>query len=163
MASGRATYNVHLGNEWRRVAIALKEIDRTLPDKLRKGLREAAKPAAEDAKQRVLALPVRGVKHSGLRGRVARGVGIQAGVGRGLGVRIVTGMRDPQQRKLPEYLDDKRGWRHPVYGNRHVWVHQSTGGSWFRETIAEHRPQIERDVTQVLDDAAETVAAAGRG
>ncbi|MCX4912805.1 hypothetical protein [Streptomyces sp. NBC_00687] len=163
MTADRVTYNVRLGDEWRRVAVALREVDSSFPGKLRRDLREAAKPAAEDAKRNVLALPVHGRKHSGLRGRVARGVTIQAGIARGLGVRIVTGMRDPQEKALPGYLDDKRGWRHPVFGNRHEWVHQSTGGSWFRETIVDHRPQIERDVRQVLDDAAETIAAAGRG
>lgn len=163
MAADRVTYNVRLGDEWRRVAVALREIDSGFPGKLRRELREAVKPAAEDAKRNVLAIPTRGAKHSGLRGRVARGVAIQAGVARGLGVRIVTGMKDPQERPLPGYLDDNRGWRHPVFGNRHNWVHQSTGGSWFRETIVEHKPQIQRDVQQVLDDAAETIAAASRG
>lgn len=163
MASRAATYNVHIGDEWRRVGIALREVDKSLPDKLRKAMRDAAKPAAEDAKRRVRALPVHGRKHTGLRAKVARGVDIQAGVGRGLGVRIVTGMANPQERKLPLYLDDQRGWRHPVFGNRHIWVKQTTGGSWFRSTIAEHRPQMEHDLAKVLEEAANTIANAGRG
>ncbi len=163
MASRAATYNVRLGDEWRRVGIALRDVDRNLPEEVRKALRDAARPAAEDAKRRVRAIPVHGRKHSGLRSRVARGVQVQAGVSRGLGVRIVTGMAKPSERKLPLYLDDPRGWRHPVFGNRHVWVHQATGGSWFRATIAEHRPQIEHDVRQVLEEAANMIANAGRG
>jgi hypothetical protein len=159
----RATYNVHLGEEWRRVSLALRDVDKNLPGKLRKSMRDAARPAAEDAKRRVKSLPVHGAKHSGLRRRVASGVAIQAGAGRGLGVRIVTGMRDPQERNLPRYLDDSRGWRHPTFGHRDRWVHQDTGGSWFRAPIAEHRPQMTRDLQQVLDDAAETIAAASRG
>lgn len=159
----RATYNVRIGDEWRRVSLALREIDRSLPGRLRQAMRDTAKPAAEDARRRVRALPVHGRKHTGLRAKVARGVAVQAGASRGLGVRIVTGMTDPRERKLPLYLDDPRGWRHPVFGNRHMWVHQSTGGSWFRATIAEHRPQMERDLTQVLEDAAQTIDAASRG
>lgn len=161
--TARATYNVRLGDEWRRTGIALREVDRTLPDELRRALRDAAKPAADDAKRRVLALPVQGAAHSGLRSRVARGVAVQAGVARGLGVRIVAGMTNPQEANLPRYLDDQRGWRHPVFGNRHNWVRQTTGGSWFMATIAEHRPQMERDLQQVLEHAAETIAAASRG
>ncbi|MEU6674757.1 hypothetical protein [Streptomyces sp. NPDC046925] len=163
MAAGRATYNVRLGDEWKRVSLALREVDRDLPDKLRKAMREAARPAAEDAKRRVKSLPVHGRKHTGLRRRVASGVAIQAGAGRGLGVRIVTGMRDPQEASLPRYLDDPRGWRHPVFGQRDVWVTQHTGGSWFRATIAEHRPQMAHELERVLENAAETIAAAGRG
>ncbi|AZM51760.1 hypothetical protein DMA15_03510 [Streptomyces sp. WAC 01529] len=161
--AGRATYNVHLGEEWRRTALALRHVDRELPGQLRKAMRDAAKPAAEDAKRRVKSLPVHGRKHSGLRRRVASGVTIQAGAGRGLGVRIVTNMRDPQERNLPRYLDDPRGWRHPVFGNRHEWVQQHTGGSWFRATIAEHRPEMVRELEHVLGEAAETIAAATRG
>lgn len=161
--AGRATYNVRLGDEWRRTSAALREADRSLPGELRRAMRDAARPAAEDAKRRVKSLPVHGRKHTGLRRRVAAGVAIQAGAGRGLGVRIVTGMKDPQERKLPLYLDDPRGWRHPVFGNRHEWVHQDTGGSWFRATIAEHRPQMTRDLQQVLEEAAKTIAAASRG
>lgn len=161
--AGRATYSVRLGDEWRRVSLALREVDHDLPSRLRKAMRDAAKPAAEDAKRRVRSIPVHGRKHSGLRSRVARGVAVQAGAGRGLGVRIVTGMRNPQERMLPLYLDDPRGWRHPVFGNRDEWVTQHTGGSWFRAAIAEHRPEMARELTRVLEDAAETVAAASRG
>lgn len=161
--AGRATYNVRLGDEWRRTSLALREVDGRLPKELRKSMRQTAKPAADDAKRRVRSLPVHGAKHSGLRRRVAAGVAIQAGAGRGLGVRIVTGMKDPQERNLPRYLDDPRGWRHPTFGHRDRWVDQNTGGSWFRATIAEHRPQMTRDLQQVLEEAAETIAAASRG
>lgn len=155
--------NVRLGNEFKRVAIALREVDRELPKKLRKDLQEAVKPAVQEAKDRVKALPVQGHGHSGLRRRVARGVRIQAAVGRAPALRVVTFMGEADEVNLPRYLDSAAGWRHPVFGNRHNWVRQTTGGSWFRETMVEHRPQIERDLQQVLEDAAETIAAAGRG
>lgn len=155
--------NVSLGNEFRRVAIALRDVDRDLPKKLRKDLQTAVKPAVQEAKSRVRALPVQGHGHSGFRRRVARGVRIQAAVGKAPALRVVTFMQHPDEVNLPRYLDSASGWRHPVFGNRHNWVRQTTGGSWFRETMVEHRPQIERDLQQVLDDAAETIDAASRG
>lgn len=155
--------SVSLGDEWRRVAIALREVDRDLPKKLRKDLLSAVKPAVQEAKDRVRALPVAGHGSTGLRRRVARGVRILPAVGKNPAVRVVTYMDQPDEANLPRYLDSAAGWRHPVFGNRHNWVRQSTGGSWFRETMADHRPQIERDLQHVLDDAAETIAAAGRG
>jgi len=53
------------------------------------------------------------------------------------------------------------GFRHPVYGNRDVWV-QQRGGSWFKEPIAEEGDFIERKLTDVLEDMAENIASAGR-
>lgn len=155
--------NVELGVEFKRVAIALREVDNGLPKKLRKDLQAAVKPAVQEARGRVRALPVQGHGHSGLRRRVARGVRIQAAVGRAPALRVVTFMDQPDEVNLPRYLDSAAGWRHPVFGNRHEWVRQTTGGGWFRETMVEHRPQIERDLQRVLDDAAETIAAAASG
>ncbi|MFE0101154.1 hypothetical protein [Streptomyces sp. NPDC059009] len=158
--------NVHLGEEFRRVSIALREVDRSLPGKLRKGLERSVRPAVADAKRRVRSIPTHGAAHTGLRRRVARGVAIQARTSRSPILRVTTSMADPQERNLPLYLDDPSGWRHPVFampGRDRVWVHQDTGGSWFRETFAEHRPEIQRSLREVLDGAAETIAAAGRG
>lgn len=155
--------NVRLGNEFKRVAAALREVDRRLPGQFRKQLVDAVKPAVQDAKNRVRAIPAQGAKRSGLRRRVARGVSIQAAVGRAPALRVVAAMKEPDEANLPRYLDESAGWRHPVFGNRHIWVRQTTGGHWFRDTMVEHRPQIERDIRQVLEDAAQTIDAAGRG
>lgn len=156
--------NARLGSEFRRTADALRLVDQRLPAKLRKDLANAVKPAVADAKAHARAIPVGGGGHSGLRRRVARGVKIQARTARSPVLRVVASMTDPEQANLPRYLDDPaRGWRHPVFGNRHEWVSQHTGSPWFRDVLASHRPEMERAVRQVLDDAAETIAAAGRG
>lgn len=76
-------------------------------------------------------------------------------------MRFITKMDDPQEAELPRGEDSgERGWRHPVFGHD-VWVHQR-GGSWFRETIADQRPDIERRLQDVLDQAAQQIQDAGR-
>jgi hypothetical protein len=76
-------------------------------------------------------------------------------------VRIVATAIRPNEAGLPRGFDNgPRGFRHPVYGNRNVWV-QQRGGSWFREPIAEHRDEVEKDLTDVLEAMAKRIAAAG--
>ncbi|WP_051819252.1 hypothetical protein [Streptomyces sp. NRRL S-920] len=160
----RVGINVRLGEEFRRTANALREVDRSLPGKLRKDMERALRPAVADAKARVRSLPVQGTSgHTGLRRRVARGVRIQARTGKSPILRVTTSMAERDEQNLPGYLDRPQGWRHPVFGNRHEWVTQHTGGSWFREPLADHRQEIAQSLRQVLDDAAETIAAATRG
>jgi hypothetical protein len=148
------------GPEFRLVADALREIDDTFPGKLRAAMRRSATPIIQDVRMAALALPARRAKHTGLRARLAAGVGVQVGVGGNARMRFITKM-PPGQEELPRGEDSGlRGWRHPVYGHD-VWVHQR-GGSWFRETIADQRPDIERRLQDVLDQAAEQIQRAGR-
>ncbi|MFG3137705.1 hypothetical protein ACGFZA_16020 [Streptomyces sp. NPDC048211] len=141
----------------------MRETDPAMPGNLRDALRKAADPIANDTRRAALALPARGRKHTGLRGRVAAGVSVQPSTTTDIGVRFTTSMADPQEAELPRGLDNGvRGWRHPVFGNSNNWV-QQRGGSWFRSTIADDGPQVERALTDVLEQAAASIAAAGIG
>jgi hypothetical protein len=116
-------------------------------------------PIVADVRRAAMALPARGSKHTGLRGRLAAGVLAQAN---GQHVRVVATAIDPTESALPRGMDNgAKGWRHPVYGNRDVWV-QQRGGSWFREPIASHGSDIERKLTNVLEEMANNIANAGR-
>jgi hypothetical protein len=121
-------------------------------------LKEQIAPIVADVQSEALRLPARGKKHTGIRGRLAAGVKAEAN---GQHVRIVATMANPQEAGLPRGFDNgPRGFRHPVYGNRNVWV-QQRGGSWFREPIAHHHDEVERDLTNVLEEMAHRIAAAG--
>lgn len=146
----------------KRVARALRQVDAALPGELRKQLREAAQPLVARAKARVKAIPARGSAHSGLRRRIARGVRSEVATSRNPRVAITVGMADPQEKNLPAFMDRNEGWRHPVFGNRKVWVHQGTGGSWFMDTMEAGIPGLEKRVTQVLDDAVAKIDRAGK-
>lgn len=154
-------YRVISGEDFRLVANALRAVDASLPGNLRKELRQAVRPLVARAKAKVRALPTHGVKHTGLRRRVAAGVGVRVSTSRTPGITITTSMRDPSEAAIPRGMDSRVGWRHPVFGNRDAWVTQHTGGSWFRETFADGREEIQRDVRDVLERAADTVADAG--
>lgn len=150
--------DVDMGPEWRTVRAALEREEKSASRKLTNALEEAAGPIIAKVQGEALALPARGKKHTGLRARVAAGVRVQPGR---QGVRIVA-TAPLGERGLPRGLDNgPRGWRHPVYGNRDVWV-QQRGGSWFREPIAEEHDSVERRLTDVLEQMADNIANAGR-
>jgi hypothetical protein len=151
---------VEMGPEWRTVRAALNREESSAQRKLGNALEDATQPIIAKVRREAMALPARGRKHTGLRGRLAEGVRAEE-VGES-SVRIVATAVDPTERALPRGMDNgPRGWRHPVYGNRNVWV-QQRGGSWFREPIAESGDTIERKLTDVLEQMADNIANAGR-
>lgn len=62
----------------------------------------------------------------------------------------------PSQRKLPRRWDQENGWRHPVYGNRNVWVTQR-GHPYFRKTIFRSTDVIRAGVVTAMSTAAERI------
>lgn len=159
--AGTFRYRVETGPEFRRVVRALREEGLELPENLRQEIRDTARPLVDVAQRKVLAIPVHGRKHSGLRARVARGVEARVIP---VGVQIVTSMNDPAERHLPAYLDDPvKGWRHPVFGDDSRWVSQHTGAPWFRETFAEGLHEFKARLHHVLEDAAGEIGRAGAG
>lgn len=151
-------YTIVHGPEWQATVDALREVDETLSDKFRAALEEAARPTIEQLRRAALALPAHKAKHTGLRGRIAAGVGITV---QSRGVRITTSMPAGQE-ELPRGEDNGlRGWRHPVFGNRDVWVSQH-GGSWFKNTISDDRPNFEHALGSVLDKACNDIDRATR-
>ncbi len=144
---------------------------------LTKSLRSTMDPAVQATKQAVMNVQSHGVSGGGTRRRTeihaqrrkrsARGGhGLRASIARGVRSRVkytgnTVGLRiyvDPatlpaSQRKLPRYLDSDKGWRHPVFGNREVWVRQ-TGQPWFRSTLRQYTPRLRNAVAAA---AAETM------
>ena len=150
---------VEMGPEWRTVRAALNREESAATRKLRGGLEEAAGPIIAKVQREAMELPARGAKHTGLRGRLAAGVRLQVNPS---SIRIAATAVDPTETALPRGMDNgPKGWRHPVYGNRDVWV-QQRGGSWFREPIADEGNSVERKLTNVLEQMADNIANAGR-
>jgi hypothetical protein len=155
---GAIRVDVSTGPEWKRVEAELRRQNSALADNFRNEVREAGEILSRQAAEEVMRIPVFTSKHSGLRTRVAKGVGTKMTK---TGVQITTSMNDKDEINIPAYLDINRGWRHPVFGNRHVWVEQETGGNWFRETIASGQPMIQRRMEEIFEDAARAIGRAG--
>lgn len=92
---------------------------------------------------------------SSLRDTIAAAAGSKASGGAfkaSLAFRVSAGQLPPSQRKLPRRWDAKGGWRHPVFGNREVWVHQ-TGHPYFRSTINSRRGELDAGVQAAFETA----------
>lgn len=158
---GGREFFIIAGPEFEATARATAKEDHTLSLKLRDRLRNEVDPLVDKAKNNVRTLRVRGhAGTTGLRQRVAAGVFVR--VNPGIGVRVMTSMPQNDEAIIPRGLDRTSGWRHPVFGNREVWVRQfASKPGWFTDTLGDGRIPIERGLTDELEMAAHNIAVAG--
>lgn len=152
-----ADYEVRGAEDFIRLSKALKHAGRTeMRKELNAGLKRAAKPliakTRAEARQR---LPQRG----GLAERVAKApqrVQVRTGA-RTAGVRIVVAGSAKGPRNA------NRGFiRHPVFGNREVWVEQKVPAGWFDDPLKASAPEVRNDLEKVLESIADQVVREAR-
>lgn len=144
----------------RELGVALKGADKDIKRELQRGFREAGKETVKDIKAGVLAtFPNRGglanIAARSTIGLRTRFTGAQAGIrlqavgkkGKGITTRSL------------QSIDDSGTWRHPLFGNRKVWVGQSdsSAAGWFTEESEQHAPQIRADLVKAMNRAAERI------
>lgn len=118
-----------------------------LRKELQKRIRGAVKPAIPDVRQSAYrTLPKRG----GLAERVGKqAYGIRTLLGgAGASVRLAG-------RGMKELRDIDRGrLRHPVWGNRDVWVGQQVTPGFFSNAVERRAPGIRKEIEQAMTDVA---------
>lgn len=102
---------------------------------------------------------LRAERRSGLRKTIAASVktDIRDG-GKRAGVRIIVDASKlpADQRTLPKHLNSKRGWRHPLFGNRKRWYAQR-GAPWFEPPIRRHVRKIRRTLLVAMEEMAKEI------
>jgi hypothetical protein len=73
-----------------------------------------------------------------------------------LAFRVRASQLPPSQRKLPRRWNSEKGWRHPVFGNREVWVPQ-VGHPYFHKVIRARQGEITGAVVAAVKEAAEKI------
>lgn len=135
-------------NQLADLAKQLKAIgNNDLRKELLAGIRKAAKPMAQSAKDRAeRELP----KAGGLNEVVAKSKFSTRTrtAGRTPGVRVVAS--NPHDIKA---LDRGR-LRHPVYGNRNAWVTQKVTPGWFTDAMLDNADEVRREILAALDRVA---------
>jgi hypothetical protein len=146
--------------DFRNVSAALTAIDRQLPRDFKNSVTEVARGLRDAAKIAALNEPG-GKGHTGLRGRVSKGVGMIDIPG---GKRITTSMPKSEW-IIPRGMDRLQGWKHPVFGRHDIpWVRQTSGtDSWFMETMRKGEEPLRNRLIRNINDAADRVKNAGRG
>lgn len=126
--------------------------DKELRRDLMRGINRSLKPAKAAVKAAALReLPRRG----GLNRVIATSR---------IGSRSRTGGRNPAVfltgKKAGHDLRsvDRGRLRHPVFGNKSVWVTQEIKPGWWSRTLQDQAPRVRREVVDVLEDVARRLA-----
>jgi len=143
---------------------------RTVKNIFQRHLETAARPYPARVRASALAIPVKEHgKHTGLRARIAGCVTLSSGTDADsayASVWVDPRKMLPDYRTLPLYMQgvtgtrgqDYRRWRHPVYGNREVWVSQPSHPYFYQATAGLDRAAAEElrvaleDVTRKLEE-----------
>jgi hypothetical protein len=167
------------GRKLRDVALALRKAGATdLRRELTAALKRAPEPVVKDLKAAVEKVPVVGFPAAmgaarrnrsftmrtpakNLRVTIARVIESQvttSGSSPKLTIRVNAARLPASIQSLPRYLDasNRKGWRHPVMGNRQVWVNQQ-GKKWWWPTIEPHLKNIRAEVDTALDHVREQI------
>lgn len=142
-------------------AIRAEEDGKQLRKELAANMREALKPGAEQAKSSVMGMvSVRGAQPA-LRTAIAKKIRPEVKLGgRWSGARVkafktknIRGFAN-----APKRTNRASGWRHPVYGNRDVWVHQRGKLEWFDRAFRGREGLYKAAVEQAMEDMARRIA-----
>ncbi|QTD96966.1 hypothetical protein [Streptomyces cyanogenus] len=146
---------IRTGEELRRISAQLRRLDNPeLKKRFRKELRAVAKPLVPLVRESIRNIPSkRGYSPEGLRAQMAKAVRVEVRTtGKDANVSIrVDGRKMPtHMRSLPSMAEGKKRWRHPVFGNREVWVTQ-TSRPYFYKVVRPAGAASRRAVNRVLD------------
>lgn len=144
-------FTVTGGEQVARLSKALREAGRTeLRKELHKALREAAKPLIEETRAEALRrLPRRG----GLAKRVAEAPQrLAVSAGKDPGIRIVVGKTKSGAKAANDGFI-----RHPVFGNREVWVNQKVPAGWFDDPLRASAPRIAPHVERAMQNVVDQI------
>jgi len=130
-------------------------------------LRQAVAPAVTQARAEVMSIGSAGLAEKGepLRNAVARGVRASARLsGDKAGVRVAASKKGMPRgfRNAPKRLNRAGGWRHPVFGNREVWVHQIGKPGWFDDPLQARKAQYRAAAAKVVRDTADRIQRGAR-
>jgi len=138
-------------------ALRYEEDGLRLRRQLAKELRQAVEPAVASAKAQIMSMGSAGLAHEGepLRSAIARQVKAQTTLtAKSAGVRVRVSTRGmPRGFRQAPRRTNRDNWRHPVFGNRDVWVTQRGKPGWFDDPLnarrAEYRTRVERAVSDM--------------
>jgi hypothetical protein len=143
-------------------AIRAEEDGKQLRKELAAGMRDALRPGANEAKSQIMSMSSAGLATApALRSSVARKIRPEVKLGgRWSGARVkafklknVRGFAN-----APKRLNRPGGWRHPVYGNREIWVQQHGKVDWFDRAFQGREGQYRAAVEAAMENMARRIA-----
>ena len=143
-------------------ALRAEEDGKQLRKELTRSMREALKPGATEAKSGIMAMSSSGPGVApALRSSIARKIRPEARIsGKFPGAKIKA-KKTPNVRgfaNAAKRTNRAAGWRHPVYGNREVWVQQHGKVKWFDRAFEGQEARYKRAVQEPLAEMINRIA-----
>jgi hypothetical protein len=150
VTTGPFSLKVTGADKLERLSKALRDAgDKDLKRELGKGLRRAVRPMRETFKAGALGfLPFRG----GLAEDVAPGMRFRTKIrtgGKSVGVRIVASLPGHDLNAM-----NRGRLRHPVRGNRRIWVNQQIRANWWDDSGLVAAPPVRVELVKAIDEVA---------
>lgn len=144
---------VRSADSLRRISRELRRMnDRELKRRFSRDLRSAARPLVPMVRASIAAIPSK-TGDGSLRRQMARAVKLSvrtSGRDAGVTIRVDGRKMPPGKGALPAYMEGtKPRWRHPVFGNRNVYVDQSPHPYFYR-IVTPYGRRARRTVDKVL-------------
>lgn len=143
-------------------ALRAEEDGKELRKELTKNMREALKPGAARAKSSIMSMAST-TPHDGpaLKTSIARKIRPEVRItGKFPGAKIKA-FKTKNLRgfpNAPKRTNRASGWRHPVYGNREVWVQQTGKVKWFDRAFEGEQAHYKRQVQLALAEMVNRIA-----
>ena len=143
-------------------ALRAEEDGKQLRKELTRNMRDALKPGAADAKSAIMSMASI-TPHGGpaLKTSIARKIRPEVRItGKFPGAKIKA-FKTPNVRgfaNAAKRTNRASGWRHPVYGNREVWVQQAGKVKWFDHAFEGQDGHYRRAVQFALADMVNRIA-----
>jgi hypothetical protein len=143
-------------------ALKAEEDGKQLRKELTRGMRDALKPGATAAKSAIMSM-ASSTPHGGpaLKSGIARRIRPEVRItGKFPGAKIKA-FKTPNIRgfaNAAKRTNRASGWRHPVYGNREVWIHQQGPLKWFDRAFEGEEGRYQRAVQFALADMVNRIA-----
>lgn len=143
-------------------ALKAEEDGKQLRKELTRGMRDALKPGAADAKSGILSM-ASARPHGGpaLKSAIARKIRPEVRItGKFAGAKVKA-FKTPNIRgfaNAAKRTNRASGWRHPVYGNTAVWVQQHGKLKWFDHAFEGQEDHYRRAVQFALAEMVNRIA-----
>lgn len=142
-------------------ALRAEEDGKQLRRELAKNMRAALRPGAAEAKSSIMAMSSAGLRTGpALRSSIARKIRPEVKLGgRWSGARVKA-FKTKNIRNFPnapKRTNRAGGWRHPVFGNRDVWVTQTGKIDWFDDAFKGREGEYRTAVEQAMEDMARRI------
>jgi len=137
-------------------ALKYEDNGKALRRDLTKEMKRAVQPAVGEIRSGLMGMSTSGLDSAapGLRTSVLRKLKTEVKTSGAPRVRVKIGKKGMPRKfaNAPKRLNALKGWRHPVFGNREVWVHQIGEPDFFDRPLRQRRGEMRKAIMDAVEE-----------